>query len=77
LADRFLYHHLHHLRDIQLLDEQVLFVQAREEKGGLKIIIGIIIIRIIKNSTNIEFDTIYFLFLHFIIEIIIIRMIKL
>ena len=31
VADRFLHHHLRHLCDVQLFDEQVLFVQKREE----------------------------------------------
>ena len=31
LADRLLHHHLHPLRDVQLLDEQVLFVSKGEE----------------------------------------------
>ena len=77
VADYFLCHHLHYLRDVQLLDEQVLFVQEREAGRGLKIIIGIIIIRIIIFLFNVGYDTINLLFLHFIIGIIIIWIIKL
>ena len=38
MADHLLHHHLRHLRDVQLSDEQVLFVQEREEGKGVTIL---------------------------------------